>query len=103
MSPSGFFEVDSDELRTRGAGMLGAGDAVHAAAAKGVLLGQGAYGGADLAPASDRFVDRYTYLLNQLGDATIREGHSMRGFAFAYDESDAMVAASLNDIATQLP
>lgn len=103
MSSSGFFEVDSDELRTRGTGMLGAGDAVRATAAKGALLGHGAYGGAELARASGAFADRYTYLLNQIGDEAIKEGHSMRGFAFAYDETDAMAAADLNAIAAQMP
>ena len=83
--------------------MLTAGDAVHATAVKGALLGKGAYGSVELVRASGRFADRYTYLLNQVGDEILKEGHSMRGFAFAYAEAEAMAGADLADVAAQMP
>lgn len=92
MGEGSYYEVDTDELRARGNGMLRAGDAVHATASRGVLLGHSAYGGALLEPAAGRFADRYTYLLGQVGDEAVTEGNRMRGSAFAYEECDAMIA-----------
>lgn len=52
--------------------------------------------------AATRFADRFTYLLGQLGDEAISMGHAMRGSAFAYEETDAMIAQSQDDIADTL-
>ena len=54
MADGSMFEVDTGELRTAGSGMLRTGDAVHATAGAGVLLGNGAYGGSPLSPAAGR-------------------------------------------------
>lgn len=97
MGEGSYYEVDADELRARGNGMLRAGDAVHAAAARGALLGHSGYGGAQLGPAGGGFADRYTYLLRQVGDEAVTEGYRMRGSAFAYEESDAIIADSFDD------
>lgn len=104
MTENGFYEVDTDELRACGNGMLGAGDALHTTGTKGLMLGHSTYGltGATLDRAATRFADRFTYLLGQLGDEAIRMGHAMRGSAFAYEESDAMIAQSQDDIADML-
>ncbi|NTW40362.1 MAG: hypothetical protein HGA44_10825 [Cellulomonadaceae bacterium] len=103
MGANGLLAVDGDELCSGGTGLLRAGDAVHATAARGALLGKATYGGVDLTRASDRFADRYTYLLNELGDEVLKEGRSMRGFAFAYAEADAMAGDALTDVAAQMP
>ena len=103
MTDHGFFDVDTDELRARGSGLLTAGDAVEATAARGGLGASQWYGSGALHGAAGRFVDRYTYALRGLGEALVDEGHDMRGSAFFYEEADAMAAAQQNGIGMDWP
>ncbi len=98
MSDGGFLEVDIDELHARGTAMLTAGDAVEATANRGCLGGSQWYGSGVLNAAAGRFEDRYLYLLRQVSDAMVTEGYDMRGSAFAYEEADAIIAATQNQI-----
>ncbi|GEN80417.1 hypothetical protein [Actinotalea fermentans] len=98
----GGHEVDTEELRACGSGMVRAGDAITGTAARGATPGRAGYGGADLTRAADTFEARFTYLLRRLGDEAEDIGVSMRGSAFAYEESDAMIAASMDDLGGML-
>jgi len=54
------------------------------------------------ASAAGDFEARFTYLIRQLGAEAEDIGVHMRGSAFAYEESDAMVAASMDDLGGML-
>lgn len=98
----GGHEVDTDELRACGSGMVRAGDAIVDTAGRGAMLGRAAYGAATLLRAAGDFEARFTYLIRQLGAEAEDIGVHMRGSAFAYEESDAMVAASMDDLGGML-
>lgn len=98
----GGHEVDTDELRACGSGMIRAGDALVDTAGRGAVLGRAGYGGAALTRAAGDFAARYTYLVRQLGDEAEDIGTQMRGSAFAYEERDAMTAASMDALGGML-
>ena len=82
--------------------MVRAGDAIVDTAGRGAMLGRAAYGAATLLRAAGDFEARFTYLIRQLGAEAEDIGVHMRGSAFAYEESDAMVAASMDDLGGML-
>lgn len=88
----GRIEVDSEELRTAGSGMLGVGDELHATAARGVLLGRSGYGDARMSASARQFADRFGYLVRCAGDEAVDCGVAMRGSADGYDEMDALAS-----------
>lgn len=103
MADGSMFEVDTEELRAAGSGMLRVGDSMHAAATAGVLLGNGAYGGSPLSPAAGRFADRFAYLVGGLGDGAIDAGHAMRGSADGYEEMDAVAGYTFDGLGPDTP
>ena len=60
------------------------------------------YGGATLLRAAGDFEARFTYLIRQLGAEAEDIGVHMRGSAFAYEERDAMTAASFDELGGML-
>lgn len=85
----GWIEVDTEELRAAGSGMLRVGDGLHETSARGVLLGRTGYGDARLSAVAGRFADRFGYLVRCSGDEAIACGDAMRESAEAYERTDA--------------
>ncbi|WP_182112775.1 hypothetical protein [Actinotalea sp. JY-7876] len=95
MADASLFEVDTDELRRVGNTMVGIGDDVAEVARTAPMDGRGEWGHQGLAGAGDRFGARYRYLIEQLAEDVDRGGVSLRGSANAYEEMDAINAASI--------
>jgi len=95
VSVSGFFEVDTEAVRSAGSGMLATGDALKGYADTHQMTGRDSHGQATLARSSRVFADRFSYLLRGLGDDAIDAGENLRATATSYEEADARGAGGL--------
>lgn len=98
MSESGFFEVDTDELRTQGASVVRLGDEVEAAGRRALMAACDQYGTDGLRAAADRFGSRFQYLVQGLGAEVADMGVDMRASAYHIEEMEALTADGFNQI-----
>ncbi|MBX9244989.1 hypothetical protein ICW40_09220 [Actinotalea ferrariae] len=84
------FELDYDEAWASGSVLLGVGDDLSAQGRAGLLLGSGAYGGAPLSAAAERFTARFGHTLRGLGEEVVTAGENIRASVTASRETDLL-------------
>lgn len=98
VSESGYFAVDTEELRGQGGCVVRIGDEVEAAAQHPALVGRNQYGDDALVAAAVSVDERFAYLVRGLGAEIADLGVEMRSAAYHIEEMEAMNADGFNQV-----